>query len=579
MMRTLAVALLVLLAPSGLAAATAPRLELAPCEPPGLKQARCGRYEVWEDRARRSGRKIGLKVVVVPATGPDRQPDPFVFLNGGPGESATAAAAGLAHAFAKILARRDFLLVDQRGTGGSNPLDCTLYGPELQSFLGDFFPAETTRRCRPELEAKADLSLYTTSIAMDDLEEVRVALGYPALNLFGGSYGTRASLEFMRRHPGSVRTATLHGVAPPSFPMPLNFARDAQRALDGVLAVCAAEPGCAAAFPSLPAEAKAVIATLERGPVRTEILDPQSGEATTVALSRDLAAEAIRYLLYQSGSASMIPVVVHQAAQGDFGPLAEFAAFGRRAIVSSGATGMYLSVTCAEDLPRIAPGEGERLAAGTFLADYRLRQQRRACEIWPAMSPAAGFAEPVASQAPTLLLSGEWDPVTPPSQAEAALRHLPQGRHLVVRSGGHSFEGLLGVECVTGLMTTFVEAGSAEGLDTGCLSGIKRPPFPTSLPPLKPVPVAEADLAKLAGRYVGEGGAPVATIEAAAGKLRVHVGDDSFLLVPVAPARFRLVGSLSAFLAFELDAGRGSRAVLEEGGIAGLTLKRADEAP
>lgn len=562
------------------AAAPTPRFELAPCDVPGLRQARCGTYEVWEDRESKTGRKIGLKIVVVPASGPDRRADPFVFINGGPGESATAPAAGLAHEFAKILEQRDLLLVDQRGTGGSNPLDCTLYGPELQSFLGDFFPPEATRSCRSELETKADLTLYTTSIAMDDLEEVRTALRYPAMNLFGGSYGTRATLVYMRRHPGSVRTATLQGVAPPSFPMPLNFPRDAQRALDGVLAECAAEPGCAAAFPNLPADVESVFATLERGLARTEILDPQTGDATTVMLSRDLVAEAIRYLLYQSGSASMIPAVVHQAAQGDFGALAEFAAFGRREIVSSGSNGMYLSVTCAEDLPRIAPGEGEQVAAGMFLADYRLRQQRRACEAWPRMTLPPGFAEPVAAQTPALLLSGEWDPVTPPSQAEAALRHLPRGRHLVIRSGGHSFEGLVGVECVTALMAAFVAAGAAERLDTGCLSGIKRPPFPTSLPSLKPVPVANAELAKLSGRYAGEGGAPTATIEAASGKLRVRMGDArSFLLVPVSATRFRVVGSLSAFLVFEVEAGRGSRAILEEGGVAGLSLKRTDSAP
>jgi pimeloyl-ACP methyl ester carboxylesterase len=568
--------LVAVLAASTLAAAGAPRLQLQPCDVAGVRQARCGTYEVWEDRGRQAGRKIGLRVVVVPATGAERRPDPLVFLNGGPGESATQAAPGLAHEFSKVLEHRDLLLVDQRGTGGSNPLDCTLYGPDLQSFLGDFFPKDAVRRCRAALEGKADLTLYTTPVAADDLDEVRAALGYPALNLLGASYGTRAALVFMRHHPESVRTAALQGVEPPSFPMPLDFARDAQRALDGVVGECAAERGCAAAFPSLPADAKAVFATLERGPVRAAILDPNTGDPTEVTLSRDLVAEAIRYLLYQSAGASMIPVLVHQAAGGDFGPLAEFALFGRREIVSSGSTGLYLSVTCAEDLPRIAPGEGERAAAGTFLADYRLRQQRAACELWPRMSPPSGFGEPVSAPTPTLLLSGQWDPVTPPSQAEAAQRHLPDAVHVVVPSGGHSYDGLQGLDCVTKLLADFIEAGSAKGLDTACVSSIKRPPFPVSLPPMNPVSVPQERLERLAGRYAGEGGTPTATIEVAGGKLKATVFGESPLLVPTSETRFRLVGSPSTYVVFDVENGRGARLTVEQGGVAALTLNRAN---
>jgi hypothetical protein len=274
----------------------------------------------------------------------------------------------------------------------------------------------------------------------------------------------------------------------------------------------------------------------------------------------------------------MIPVLVHRAAGGDFGPLAEFAAFGRREIVASGSAGLYLSVTCAEDLPRIAPGEGERVSVGTFLGDYRLRQQRRACGIWPAMAPPPGFGKPVAAPTPALLFSGEWDPVTPPSQAEAALRELPNGRHVVIPSGGHSYDGLQGLDCVRKLLADFVEAGSAKALDTSCVGSMRRPPFPTSLPPLEPVAVAEDRLQALAGRYVGEGGGPTATIEAAGGKLKATILEqqERILLVPTSPTRFRLVGSLSTYVVFDLENGRGARLTLEEGGVAALVMKRVD---
>jgi pimeloyl-ACP methyl ester carboxylesterase len=554
------------------------RLALAPCDVPGLeRKARCGTYEVFEDRRAGQGRRIGLKVVVVPASVAERLPDPLVFVTGGPGESATQAAAFLSRELRPLLERRDLLLLDQRGTGGSHPLNCTLYdrSGDLQDALGDFFPVEAVERCRAELETKADLGLYTTDLAADDLEEVRQALGYGPLNLYGGSYGTRAILVFMRRHPGSVRTATLEGVDPPNFPMPLYFARDAQRALDGVLGECAAEPACREAFPDIAAEARQVFERLARAPVNASVVHPESGEPRTVSLSRDLAAEAVRYLLYQPGGASQLPAVLHAAAQGDFAPLAEFALFGRRVIVSSGALGLYLSITCAEDLPRVGEPDAMAASRGSFLGDYRYRQQSRACGLWPRGRVSPGFAEPVASRAPTLLLSGEWDPVTPPSQAQDALKHLPNGRHVLIPHGAHGSNGMIGAGCITGLIAAFVERGSAQDLDASCLGQVRRPAFATSLPPLKPVAVAHAELAKLGGTYVAEGGGLQVTLTPEAGKLRATLPDESFLLVPVTAARFRVVGSLSTFLTFELDGERVRRVALEEAGVTTLNLTPA----
>jgi pimeloyl-ACP methyl ester carboxylesterase len=179
------------------------RLELTPCELPGVKEkVRCGTYEVFEDRAARKGRKITLKIVVAAATGPTSAPDPFVYIPGGPGSSATEDAPGVAELFAGVRARRDLVFIDQRGTGGSHPLNCNFFDPaDLQSYLGYFFPLDDVRKCRQELELKANLKLYTTPIAMDDLDEVRAALGYERVNLFGASYGTRAALVYLKRHP------------------------------------------------------------------------------------------------------------------------------------------------------------------------------------------------------------------------------------------------------------------------------------------------------------------------------------------------------------------------------------------
>ena len=288
------------------------RLVLNDCKLEGVEgQAKCGTLEVYENRATK-GRKIGINVVVLPATGDKREPDPLVYFAGGPGSAATEDAPGIADAFKKVREHRDLLFVDQRGTGKSHPLDCSFYNPEdLQSYLGYFFPLEEVRKCRPQLEAKADLTLYTTDIAIDDMDEVRAALGYESLNLFGGSYGTRAALTYLKRYPKRVRTAMLQGVSPPNSYLPSDFPQGNERALQGILAECAADQVCNTAFPNLKEETKSVLAQLIKGPVEVEMQKPGSKDRVKVKLSRDLAAEAIRYMMYNPVAATRVPLIIH----------------------------------------------------------------------------------------------------------------------------------------------------------------------------------------------------------------------------------------------------------------------------
>ena len=458
-------------------------VSLEPCEVPGTREdvkekARCGTFEVFENRAAKSGRKIKLKIVVFPATGPDKAADPLFYIPGGPGSSATEDAPYVAQQFAKIRERRDLVFVDQRGTGGSNPLNCVFFDPsDLSSYLGFYFPLADVRRCREQLEPKADLKLYTTHIAMDDLDEVRAALGYERINISAGSYGTRATLDYLKRHQSHVRTIVLQGVSPTGQLMPRDFPQHTERALDGVVDECASDEACRAAFPNLRAEVKAVLERLMRGPVEVEVKNPRGAAGTRVRLSRDLAGEAIRYMLYQPGAASRIPLFIHLAAQGDFAPLAESAIFYRRQIVATGSNGMYLSVTCAEDLPWIRPGEGERNAAHTFLGDYRLRQQRAACALWPRAEIPKGYAEPTRADVPALILTGQWDPVTPPVYGDTAAKYLPNSLHLVVPHGGHGFGGLDGLDCIQNLVAEFVNRGTTSGLDASCVKNIRRRGF------------------------------------------------------------------------------------------------------
>ena len=293
-----------------------------------------------------------MNIVVFPATGDKREPDPIFYFAGGPGSAATEDAIGMVNEFKKLREHRDLVFVDQRGSGGSHPLNCEFYNPDdLQSYLGYFFPLEDIRKCRTQLEPKADLKLYTTSIAMDDIDEVRAALGYEKINLFGGSYGTRAALTYLKRHGRNVRTATLQGVSPTDQFLPGDFALQNERALQGVLDECYADEACNKAFPKLKEEVKAVLARLMKGPVEVEIEKPKTKERVKVKLNRDLAAEAIRYMLYHPVPAGRIPLVIHLAAENKFEPLAEAAFRYRLNLVGTGSNGMYLTITCAEDLP------------------------------------------------------------------------------------------------------------------------------------------------------------------------------------------------------------------------------------
>ena len=250
-----------------------------------------------------------------------------------------------------------------------------------------------------------------------------------------------------------------------------------ERALQGVIAECAADEACNNAFPNLKEETKSVLAQLMKAPVEVELTKPNSTERVKVKLSRDLAAEAIRYMLYSPVPATRVPITLHLAAQGNFVPLAQQALFYRKNLVGTGSNGMYLSITCAEDLPWIKPGEGERMATNTFLGDYRLRQQREACALWPRADIERDYVEPVRADVPVLIVTGEWDPVTPPANGDSVAKSLTNSLHLVVPDGAHGLGGLEGIDCVVRLMTEFVARGTTKDLDTTCVKSVRRKGF------------------------------------------------------------------------------------------------------
>ena len=460
-------------------------IKLVPCEVPGASpdaklKVMCGSLDVFEDRAKRSGRKINIAVQVYPATGPKKEPDPLFYIAGGPGSSAIEDAPYIAEDFAKVRETRDLVFVDQRGTGSSNGLVCELFDPaDVQSYLGHWNPPERVRECRKQLEKKADLRLYVTTLAMDDLDDVRAALGYGKIDLFGGSYGTRAAQTFINRHGRNVRSAVLHGVSTPDQYMPRDFPQQTESALQGLFDECLADAACKAAFPNVRDDARKTLAALKKGPVEVESKPAPDAKPIKVKLSRDLAGEAVRYMLYQTRSAGRIPLYLHLAAEGNFAPLAGAAIMYRKQVVATGATGLYLSITCAEDLPFITKAPSNE---DTFLGDYRYRQMKEACAEWPQGTVEKGYGDPVRSDVPVLITTGSLDPVTPPLYGDRISRNLPNSLHVIVPAGGHGFGGLQGIDCVSNLIADFVRTASVKGLDTSCVKTMRREGFITKLP-------------------------------------------------------------------------------------------------
>ena len=218
---------------------------MSPCHLEGFEEeVLCGTYRVWENRAARSGRMIDLQVAVVPAV---RREQSLIRCSCLPGTRPGRPDYGqfIPAAFKEVHRQRDIVLVDLRGTGASNPLDCALGDPLTSRICrGDRSPRPVSRA-----RAEGGPRLYTNEPAVDDLDDVRAALGYERINLWGGSYGTRAALVYARRHPDRVRSVILDGAAPFEIKLPLYNAWGAQRALDRLTGRLPGGPECRAAFP------------------------------------------------------------------------------------------------------------------------------------------------------------------------------------------------------------------------------------------------------------------------------------------------------------------------------------------
>lgn len=448
---------------------------LTPCRIKGIeREVRCGTLQVPEDPDRPDGRKIPIHFAVVPALAKNKAPDPLFVLAGGPGQAATRVAMLMQPTLTRLNARRDIIYIDQRGTGRSNALACERgrMPRRLAESTDPTRAVEQLDACVKQAAERADTRQYATWIAVRDFDAVRAAIGAERINLWGGSYGTRAALEYLRQYPQRVRSVVLDGVAPAAMALPASLALDAERALQALVEACAADTGCRTHYPQLEADLTQVLAQAARG-VRVSASHPLTGESETLKLDRTVLAGMLRSPLYAPQLASLLPFALAQAGRGNYDPLfAMSAAFGGR-MAENFAELMHFAVVCAEDMPRIDAAARDAAAATRFGTGF-IELYERACSQVPVRAVPPAFYTAPSADVPVLVLSGGADPVTPPRHGDAIATTLPRALHLVAPHLGH---GVSQHGCAPDLIARFVRqadgAGRApfDGLEGGTQGG------------------------------------------------------------------------------------------------------------
>lgn len=436
-------------------------------------EAQCTTLRVPEDRSVRGGRTIALNIAWLPATDDgDVATDPVFFLAGGPGQSAVDTYPALDPVFAEVRKHRHVVLVDQRGTGKSNLLACK---DDAQDRVANASAADAvgaTERCRDTLGKRADLRRYTTTEAVADLEAVRRAIGAASIDLVGVSYGTRVAQQYAMRHPRSTRAIVLDSVVPNTLTLGNIFARNLDDALALQFARCRQAPACRAKVGDPRRELDTLLATLRSAPPLVRYRDATTGQSREERLLPEHVMGLVRMYAYLPQAASLPPVLVHDANRGHYEELMALAQMLTGELEDAMAMGMQLSVICSEDGDGIvARPEDAATVLGNALTDVMAAQ----CKAWPRGTVPADFHAPLSTPVPALVLSGEFDPVTPPRYGDAVAKTLPNGRHLVLRGQGHN---VIGAGCMPKLFARFIETADAKALDAKCLARLPyTPPF------------------------------------------------------------------------------------------------------
>ena len=435
----------------------------------------CTRFEVPENRDDPQGRRIRLRLAVVRSEAEVPAKDMLVFLAGGPGQAATENASAAVAALGPLLAHRNLLLLDQRGTGGSHPLDCKDDSRDADADdASDDDPGRLKseiQRCLAQVEKTSDPRFYTTTVAAQDMEDVRKALGSPTFDLVGVSYGTRMAQQYLMHYPDAVRSVVLDGVVPNQLVLGEDFARNLDDALKAQFARCTADPACHKRFGDPYQTLYQLRDALRANPHVVSFRDPQSYRTVQRRLSEFSLASVVRMFAYTPATAALLPLSIDAAAHGDVGPLLGQAKLLSGDLADTMNGGMQSSVICSEDADLFTPRPEDK---DTILGTRMIDALTTVCSVWPHGTRPKDFHDPLKSDKPVLLMSGQYDPVTPPRYGDEVLKGLTDARHLVAPGQGHN---VIAAGCMPKLVKRFVEDLKPKQLDASCLQRLQPTPM------------------------------------------------------------------------------------------------------
>nr|WP_240732645.1 MULTISPECIES: alpha/beta hydrolase [Dyella] len=455
-------------------------LTLTPCElgqpNSGMTTAAwCAPFEVPENRKDPNSRKIRLKLGIIRSTAQLASKDMLVLLAGGPGQAATETWPGVVPALQPLTAHRHVVLLDQRGTGGSNPLSCATANKdagdteEAGPFDADKL-SDDAAKCLKEVEQRADPRYYTTTIAAEDLEDLRKALGSPTFDLVGVSYGTRMAQQYLAHYPDAVRSVILDGVVPNELVLGQDFARNLEDALKAQFARCTADVECKKHFGDPYQTLYQLRDALRANPHAVSFRDPQNYQTVKRTLSEYALASVVRMFAYSPITAALLPVTIDAAAHGDVGPLLGQAKLLSGDLSDTMNSGMQLSVICSEDVDLLKSRPED---ANAMLGNRMVDALEAMCSVWPKGERPKDFHAPMKTDKPVLLFSGEFDPVTPPRYGDEVLKNLSNARHLVLKGQGHN---VINAGCAPDVVKTFIEDNAPAKLETKCLDRLRPTP-------------------------------------------------------------------------------------------------------
>ncbi|QSX33621.1 alpha/beta fold hydrolase [Shewanella avicenniae] len=452
------------------------------CYVEGLSdRLQCGSVKVAENPNKPNGRKIQIHYVVIPAIKNLAPKEAVLGIAGGPGQSAIQSAAAFERMLSKARQHRDILLIDQRGTGQSNLLSCREQSlSDILKLSDDAFDTlEETRECKANLDA--DVSQYGSEQALHDFDVVRQHLGYEKLHLYGVSYGTRMAQLYMRHYPQVLKTVTLDGVVPMSQSV-LVIGAAIARAQDLVITDCEQDSSCQHTYPKLRQEFDKVQASLSEYPVMEKTHHPVTGNTELLTLTRDKFLGALRLALYSPAVRSLLPFTIHQAYRKNYQPLLGLLAMQVGSLDM--AMGMHAAVVCGEDWPRLTAAQRAE-AEQSVMGQMMLKSLDESCPIWNIPAADKAFGAPISSDIPTLLLSGEKDPATPPAWADIAMAKLSHARHLISPYATHN---VAAQSCAGNLIADFISGDELASIDAECLNKDVRRGFYLNASTVEPLP-------------------------------------------------------------------------------------------